>query len=91
VSFAGSVAGNRSVTVEHGDGVRTSYSFLADIEVAEGDEVKQADVVGTVGAGHPNEDLPPHVHLSARHGELYFDPIELYVGDSMADLISLTA
>jgi murein DD-endopeptidase MepM/ murein hydrolase activator NlpD len=91
VSFAGSVAGNRSVTITHDDGIRTSYSFLRDIEVSEGDGVKQGDVVGAVGAGHPDEDLPRHVHLSARRGELYFDPLELYVGDSATDLISLTA
>jgi murein DD-endopeptidase MepM/ murein hydrolase activator NlpD len=90
VSFAGSVAGNRSVTIEHGDGIRTSYSFLAAIAVKTNDQVEQGDEVGTVGAGHPNQGLPPHVHLSARRGELYFDPLELYVGDSMADLISLT-
>ncbi len=90
VSFAGSVAGNRSVTVEHPDGFRTSYSFLATIAVKANDVLEQGHVVGTVGAGHANSGLPPHVHLSARRGELYFDPLELYVGESMADLISLT-
>ncbi len=90
VSFAGSVAGNRSVTVDHGGGLRTSYSFLVAIAVKTDDEVEQGQVVGTLGAGHPNQGLPAHVHLSARHGELYFDPLELYVGDSLDDLISLT-
>ena len=90
VSFAGSVAGNRSVTIDHGDGLRTTYSFLESIAVEANDDVGQGQVVGTVGAGHPNQGLPPHVHLSARRGELYFDPLELYVGDSTADLISLT-
>jgi murein DD-endopeptidase MepM/ murein hydrolase activator NlpD len=90
VSFAGSVAGNRSVTVDHPDGLRTTYSFLATVAVTANDEVEQGDVVGTVGTGHPDQGLPAHVHLSARRGELYFDPLELYVGDSMADLVSLT-
>ncbi len=91
VSFAGVVSGNRSVTVDHGGGIRTTYSFLATIAVKANDEVEQGEVVGTLGAGHPNQGLPPHVHLSARRGELYFDPLELYVGDSVADLVSLTA
>src|SRR5687767_7874695 len=36
VTFAGSVAGTRHVTVLHDDGVRTSYSFLDRIEVVVG-------------------------------------------------------
>jgi murein DD-endopeptidase MepM/ murein hydrolase activator NlpD len=90
VSFAGNVAGNRSVTIEHPDGVRTSYSFLGTIAAKKDQSLEQGQVVGTIGPGHPNQGLPPHVHLSARRGELYFDPLELYVGDALADLISLT-
>jgi murein DD-endopeptidase MepM/ murein hydrolase activator NlpD len=91
VSFTGNVAGNRTVTVDHPDGVRTSYSFLGTIVAHRNDVVALGDVVGTVGAGHPNEGLPPHVHLSARRGETYFDPVQLYVGTSCADLVELVA
>lgn len=89
VSFAGTVAGNRTVTVTHADGVRTSYSFLESIAVAEGQTVVRGDVVGAVGDGHPGQDLPAHVHLSARRGDAYFDPLELYVGTSYADLLAI--
>lgn len=91
VSFAGNVAGNRTVTVDHPDGVRTSYSFLGTIAAHRDDVVALGDVVGTVGTGHPNEGLPPHVHLSARRGETYVDPVPLYVGTSYADLVELAA
>jgi murein DD-endopeptidase MepM/ murein hydrolase activator NlpD len=91
VSFAGSVAGNRSVTVDHGSGLLTSYSFLGSISVSKGAAVDQGEVVGTVGVGHPGSGLPPHVHLSARRDGWYFDPLELYVGSSYADLVYLTA
>lgn len=91
VSFAGSVAGNRTVSVDHPDGVRTTYSYLASALVRAGDAVERGRAVGTVGAGHPGSGLGPHVHLSARRGGVYFDPLELYVGSGYADLLSLTA
>lgn len=90
VSFAGNVAGNRSVTVDHGRGLVTSYSYLGEIKTTKGTVVALGDVVGTVDRGHADEDLPPHVHLSARRDGVYFDPIGLYIGISISDLISLT-
>jgi murein DD-endopeptidase MepM/ murein hydrolase activator NlpD len=90
VSFAGNVAGNLTVSVDHPD-VRTTYSFLGSIAVKKGARLELGDVVGTVGTGHPNSGLPPHVHLSARRSGEYFDPVELYVGTSYADLVALVA
>lgn len=89
VSFAGSVAGNRSVTLDHGNGLQTTYSYLATSIVITGQKLKLGAQVGTVGAGHPNSGLGPHVHLSARRSGTYFDPLELYVGDSYSDLLSI--
>lgn len=89
VSFAGSVAGNRTVTVDHREGLLTTYSFLGEVRVARGTPVEPGEVVGTVGRGHSNSSLPPHVHLSARRNGIYFDPLELYVGEAYADLLSL--
>lgn len=57
--------GNLTVSVDHGDGVKTSYSYLASINVKRGHHVSRGDVVGTSGRGH-DDTLPPHVHLSAR-------------------------
>lgn len=88
VSFAGTVVGNLTVTVDHGDGVRTTYSYLGSVAVEKGDAVERGEVLGTLGRGH-DESLPPHVHLSARRDGVYFDPLELYVGSSYADLIAL--
>ena len=49
VSFAGPVAGSLYVTVDHGGGVLSSYSYLSRISVREGDLVSQAHVVGLAG------------------------------------------
>src|SRR3546814_801139 len=71
VTFAGSVAGTRHVTILHPDGLRTSYSFLDDVAVVVGQRVEQGDVVGTTV-----DDL----HLGARLGDAYLDPAALFEG-----------
>ncbi len=69
VTFAGSVAGSLHVTVLHADGVRTTYSFLARVDVVVGQQVRQGAVVGVT-----IDDL----HLGARRGDGYFDPATLF-------------
>lgn len=71
VVFAGQVGGALHVTILHGDEVRTSYSFLATVDVAAGTEVRQGDPIGTAGA---------RVHFGARAGDAYFDPAILFAG-----------
>src|SRR5947209_14047512 len=46
VVFAGQVGGTLHVVVLHGDGIRTSYSFLSSIRVQRGDRVARGQVVG---------------------------------------------
>ena len=71
VTFAGMVAGSLHVTVRHLDGVRTTYSFLARLDVVVGQRVSQGDVVGTTMGS---------LHLGARRGDAYFDPSSLFDG-----------
>jgi triacylglycerol esterase/lipase EstA (alpha/beta hydrolase family) len=75
IVFAGPVAGALHVTVRHTDGVRTSYSFLAGIDVALGQQVRRGDRVGIAGE---------RFHFGARVGDAYFDPASLFVGDEVA-------
>ncbi len=91
VSFAGSVAGNLTVSIDHGAGLMTTYTYLGSIAVTGGRAVARGDVVGLTGEGKPDEDLPPHVHLSARHDGVYFDPLALYAGRAIDDLLDLVA
>lgn len=75
VLFAGPVAGALHVTIGHADGVRTSYSFLAEIDVVIGQRVAAGDPLGR--AGGP-------IHLGARIGDVYIDPAALFVGAGTA-------
>src|SRR5690348_10287501 len=61
VVFAGQVGGTLHVVVLHGDGIRTSYSFLSSIRVQRGDMVHQGQVLGSTGA--------QPFHFGARAGD----------------------
>lgn len=73
VSFAGSVATRRSVTIDHGGGIRTSYSYLAGIRVSTGERVTRGSTVGSSGY----HDGRQAFHLSLRSGTTYLDPYAL--------------
>src|SRR5439155_11128469 len=57
VTFAGLVAGALHVTVLHADGLRTTASFLATVDVVVGQRVRRGDRLGTTSA---------HLFFSAR-------------------------
>jgi murein DD-endopeptidase MepM/ murein hydrolase activator NlpD len=89
VSFAGSVAGSLYVSVDHPDGVRTTYSWLSATAVARGDRVERGQVVASSGLGHPGGADPPHLHLGARLAGQYIDPLLLLESRSVVGLIRL--
>ena len=65
-------AGNL-VTVDHGDGVQTTYGHLASVNVGNGEHVNAGEVVGRIGSR--GYSTGPHLHFEVlRHGE-YTDPI----------------
>jgi hypothetical protein len=72
VVFAGSVGGARHVTVRHPDGLRTSYSFLAEVSVTAGQLVQGGEVVGVTGG-------PVHFGVRDLDGT-YLDPAKLLDG-----------
>ena len=71
VVFAGQVGGALHVVVRHADGLRSSLSFVADITVRRGQDVRAGDVIAV--AGGP-------VHFGLRAGERYLDPMPFLRG-----------
>ena len=71
VVFAGTIAGSLYVTLDHADGLRTSYSYLATIEVVTGQHLRQGARVGTTGS---------RLHFGVRSGDTYLDPVLLFAG-----------
>ena len=88
VAFAGSVAGSLFISIDHPDGVRTTYSWLSSIAVKKGDVVTTGSALGATGWGHPGV-TPPHLHFGAKLGSDYLDPMLLLVPQSVVDIVHL--
>lgn len=88
VAFAGWVGGSLFISIDHPDGVRTTYSWLSSVAVVEGDAVAKEQPIGATGHGHA--ELPtPHLHFGARVGTTYLDPMLLLERGSVVGLIHL--
>lgn len=70
VSFSGSVAGREAVTVDHGGGLRTTVSAVAERLVETGRPVDRGTPIAVAGL----HDGRPAVHVSVRIGSTYVDP-----------------
>jgi len=70
VTFAGRVAGMRTVTVDVGGGILVSVSYLERVSVASGTLVRPGDELGRSGLAHGR----PGLHLSVRQTGRYVDP-----------------
>ena len=88
VAFAGRIAGEVFVAIDHGGGLRSTYSWLASSSVAEGDAVFAGDVIARSGAGHPGSSVA-HVHFGAKRDGIYIDPMSLLAPASVVHLIHL--
>jgi murein DD-endopeptidase MepM/ murein hydrolase activator NlpD len=78
VAFAGPVGGRLFVTVDHGAGLESTYSFLGSIAVRRGDVVSQGQTIARSGTGHAG-DIVPSLHFGVRLADTYVDPLE-YLG-----------
>ena len=68
VLFAGAVAGTLHVTVDHGGGLVSSYSYLQRITVRAGTGVARGAVIGIAGE---------RLHFGVRFEGTYTDPADL--------------
>jgi murein DD-endopeptidase MepM/ murein hydrolase activator NlpD len=72
VTFAGLVVDNQTVTIDHGGGLKTSYSFLKERSVAAGAWVEPGRTIGRSGSSHEIAGL----HFSVRLSGTYVDPLD---------------
>lgn len=86
VAFAGTVAGRGVVSVDHDDGVRTTYEPVTAV-VRRGESVGAGDVLGHLaGLGHCAPDVC--LHWGARRGrDDYLDPLSLLERDVVIRLL----
>jgi murein DD-endopeptidase MepM/ murein hydrolase activator NlpD len=88
VAFAGPVGGQLFVTLDHGGGLTSTYSWLSAVEVRRGQAVPRGARLGLTGSGHPGGPVP-HLHLGAKLDDAYVDPLSLLGPAPVADLIHL--
>ena len=63
------------IVIDHGQGLHTIYAHLKDIKVKEGQEVKQGEVIATVGK--TGRVTGPHLHWGASLHNIRFNPEKL--------------
>ena len=77
VAFAGTVVDRPVVSVQHADGVRTTYEPVVPV-VRAGQEVRAGELLGHLAAGHCPPHRPSCLHWGARRGpSTYLDPLAL--------------
>ena len=76
VAFAGMVAGRPVVSIDHADGIRTTYEPV-EPTVGAGDTVDVGQVIGTLLPGHRSDGVCA-LHWGARTGpKTYINPLRL--------------
>lgn len=77
VVFAGALAGRGVVSVQHDDGLRTTYEPVTAV-VAAGVAVAAGEVIGLLEPGHPGCPDPACLHWGVRRDRTeYLDPLVL--------------
>jgi murein DD-endopeptidase MepM/ murein hydrolase activator NlpD len=76
VVFAGMVAGRPVVSIDHPDGLRTTYEPVRP-SVAGGQSVARGSPIGALLPGHDGCPLEACLHWGLRRGDTYLDPMVL--------------
>lgn len=76
VAFAGMVAGRPVVSVQHPDGLRTTYEPVLP-GVAAGQAVARGSPLGSLVAGHAGCPVEACLHWGLRRADTYLDPLVL--------------
>ncbi|MFP4636338.1 MAG: peptidoglycan DD-metalloendopeptidase family protein [Nitriliruptoraceae bacterium] len=81
VAFAGALAGSGWVSVQHDDGIVTTYGVLGELAVAPGVTVVAGQPLGRLeNPGHDDPGPAHGLHWGARRNGRYVDPLELLEG-----------
>jgi len=76
VVYAGPLAGRGVISLQHQDGLRTTYEPVLSA-VSAGVEVSLGQVIGTLEAGHAGCWASACLHWGLKRGEVYLDPMLL--------------
>jgi murein DD-endopeptidase MepM/ murein hydrolase activator NlpD len=88
VAFAGPVGGSLFLTIDHGGGLESTYSWLSALAVRRGDLVAAGHVIAFTGWGHPTEPVP-HLHFGVKLDDVYVDPLAYLAPPDLGGFIRL--
>jgi murein DD-endopeptidase MepM/ murein hydrolase activator NlpD len=88
VTFSGKVGGQLFITLDHGDGLSSTYSWLSSTGVHKGDHVSRGATIGATGTGHPGSSVA-HLHFGVKLDGGYIDPMIMLAPMSLVGLIRL--
>jgi murein DD-endopeptidase MepM/ murein hydrolase activator NlpD len=88
VSFSGKVGGYLFLTIQHGAGVASTYSWVSALFVKKNDVVRTGQVVALTGQGHPGSDVT-HLHFAVKLNGAYVNPLDYLTPGSVVGLIRL--
>lgn len=88
VTFAGKVGGQLFVTVNHGGGLVSTYSWVSQLLVGKNDLVARGQTIALSGVGHPGSSVT-HLHLGAKLDGDYVDPMAYLAPLPVAGMIRL--
>lgn len=71
------------VEIDHGHGIRTTYSHASRVLVRAGQQVERGDTVALVGS--TGFSIAPHVHYEVHEGGKPVDPLRYIFPDAIAD------
>jgi murein DD-endopeptidase MepM/ murein hydrolase activator NlpD len=89
VTFAGIVAGARYVSIDHGGGVSSTYSWLSAVMVHAGDVVARGEAIARSGFAHPAEATRSSLHMGVKRDDVYVDPLEYLLPLDLTTIIRL--
>ena len=73
----------KSITIDHGNGYKTTYSHLLDIRVSEGQTVKRGDIIAL--SGNSGLSFVPHLHYEVSLFGTRVDPVHYFFMELSAD------
>ena len=88
VTFAGPVGGRLFLTIDHGGGLESTYSWLSSSLTRSGARVLRGQPIATTGWGHPNSSVP-HLHFGVKLNDAYVDPLDYLAPASVVGSIRL--
>ena len=87
MTFVGVVVDRPVITIDHGDGPRSSFEPL-ESTLAAGDVVAQGETIGTLQPGHCGS--LPCLHWGVRRGDAYVNPLDFVMDLRPSVLLPVT-